>query len=247
MHTIISILFNIIVVGIGLFAIQKYISSKFEIKINDLNNKNEIALAEINSKLSIKSNNIIQMSEGQKCVLSMFLKWQTNYYSDETLLELPYCMSNNKKARYNSFIEKETVQLGEGRTGGKLTLSSVINLRIIHAAYEESEELGNKLLNATNPVVAFNVMMIETCASEKSMKVISYYMQNHYTNHIEKLGTKAGILYLNSLMYKCLIFDYKGITIEDNTFLTYYLKDFKDIQEEMDDAFSKLKKEIGIE
>lgn len=216
--------------------------ASYQTEIDKKVHLNDIELSKVQQKLNVHENTANKLSDDQQSILSIFLKFQTPYYLDEALIELPSQMSGRKKARFETFIETEDKLNEEGKVIKLLTMNSKISLRLIHAAFEESEQLGNKMLKASNPVVAFNVMMIEAASSEKSIKILSYYLQEVYTNRLKDLDIKNGLPCLISLIYKNLILDYKGIDIADYAFLTFYINNL-DI-EETKGAIKILKEDI---
>lgn len=160
-----------------------------EIEINDRINENDKEITRLQQKLNVYESNSKILSQDQKAVLSIMLKYQTAYYSNDFIQTRPKNMAKTYEERFKSFVEMSV-------SNNELTKESILSLRLIHAAYEESEILGKKFLNASNPVIALNVLMMETAGSEQTAKLVSIYMQEVYKKKLEKSGTKNTILCL---------------------------------------------------
>lgn len=180
----------------------------------------------LRSENIIKNNNLNQLNKEQKLVISVFLKMTGNYYDEEIL--------KNPPKRCGGQYNKKYSQINGG----------VIEKRVIHAVYELDVELGDKFMNSIAPIVAFNVLLLETASSVNSVKVITYSLNKTYTQDYKNFDFKNPSLYIQSLIYKYLIYDYKKINIPDETLLKFVLNDY---DEEINiENFEKIKKDIGI-
>lgn len=99
-------------------------------------------------------------------------------------------------------------------------------------------------MKAQTPIIGFIVLMFEVASSEETVKLLTFQMNAIYTNKINDLGFENSSLYVWSLLYKCLVKDFKYIDIPDESLLKFNINDF-DTKINVKN-FKNLRKQINI-
>lgn len=181
-------------------------------------------LDELRSRLKMKNSNIQSLSKEQRVILQVIPKFISNYYSNVDLEKAPQSMK--QKTVYSNM------------EGG------IVAQKLVHALFEADQQIAEKIMKAQNPIIGFNVLMFEVASSKETVKLLTFQMNKTYTNKINDLGFENSTLYVWSLLYKCLIKDFKYIDIPDESLLKYNMNDF-DTKVDVKN-FKKLRKQANI-
>lgn len=221
-----------IIYGAGVLILKMSITNKFETKLEEYKTNAQKDLERLKFSFQRQHNNLSELNKEQRAVLSIYPKFLANYYDKEEL-EPPKMMPTKYTSKYKK-IQKD---LDSFRLQEKL----------IHAVYEFDFELGNKFMGATNPITAFNALILETAISVDTVKIITYHMNSTYTGRYNSEEYFEGIsnpqFYIHSLLYKTIIQDYKQIVIPDETLLKFIFSDFDKIDI---NNFAIIREKIGI-
>lgn len=211
---------NAVVEVFGYFIIVYLLFKDLIIKLaENIGNDRIIKLeSEVNKELEhIKSDleegrnkkNIVinDLNNTQRAVISIFMKMYSGYFSKDDLANIPDNMPGKYKAKYSRVAGED------------------VSKKIIHAAYQYDHEIGTYMMKAQNPVIAFNLLMLETATNEKMVQILTFHMEYTYKG-FEKLNIDNAQIYLSSLIYKYLIMDYKNLEIEDDVYIKFTINDY---------------------